>query len=311
MFRRPFLVVAIAAAVGAVAAVAQNDMSKVEIATSSVGPQLWMLKGAGGNIGVFAGGDGVVLIDDQFAPLSGKIKAAVAKISDRPIRFVINTHWHGDHAGGNENFAAAGATIVAQDNVRTRMSVAYSNPVFGWKADPSPPGALPVLTFPDSATFHLNGEDVVCFHVPNAHTDGDVVVWFPKEDILHAGDVVFTHQFPIIDVGTGGTLAGMIAAQERILQLIGPATKVISGHSPVATRAEVQAAHDMLVQVRDRVVKDLRKKETLEQITAEKPLADLEESWGKGYVKSDIMLKTAVLDLGRKPEHAGNAAVSH
>lgn len=300
MFRRPVAVIAVAAALGAAAAVAQNDMSKVEITPSSVGPQVWMLKGAGGNIGVFAGPDGVVLIDDQFAPLSDKIQAAVAKISDRPIRFVINTHWHGDHAGGNENFAAAGASIVAQDNVRTRMSSHYSNPVFGWSSEPSPPAALPVLTFPDSATFHLNGEDVVCFHVPNAHTDGDVVVWFPKEDIVHTGDVVFTHQFPIIDVGSGGTLAGMIAAHERILRLIGPATKVISGHSPVATRAEAQAAHDMLVQVRDRVAKDLKKKETLEQITAAKPLADLEESWGKGYVKSDVMVKTAVLDLQRK-----------
>lgn len=299
MFRRPFVVIAVAVVLGAAAAVAQNDMSKIEITTSQVGPQVWMLKGAGGNIGVFAGPDGVVLVDDQFAPLSDKIKAAVAKISDKPIRFVINTHWHGDHAGGNENFAASGAQIIAQDNVRTRMSSRYTNPVFGWTAEPSPAAALPVLTFPDSATFHLNGEDVVCFHVPNAHTDGDVVVWFPKEDILHAGDAVFTHQFPIIDVGSGGTLAGMIAAHERILKLIGPETKVISGHSPVATRAEVQAAHDMLVQVRDRVAKDLKKKETLEQIQAEKPLADLEESWGKGYVKSDIMVKTAVLDLQR------------
>lgn len=300
MFRRPFFAITVAVALGAAVAVAQNDMSKVEITSSPVGPQVWMLKGAGGNIGVFAGPDGVVLIDDQFAPLSDRIKAAVAKISDKPIRFVINTHWHGDHAGGNENFAAAGAAIVAQDNVRTRMNAHYTNPVFGWSADPSPPAALPVLTFPDSATFHLNGEDVVCFHVSNAHTDGDVVVWFPKEDILHAGDVVFTHQFPIIDVGSGGTLAGMIAAQERILRLLGPTTKVISGHSPVATKAEIEAAHDMLVQVRDRVAKDLKKKETLEQIQAEKPLADLEESWGKGYVKSDIMVKTAVLDLGRK-----------
>jgi cyclase len=300
MFRRPLAVIVVAVALGAAAAVAQQDMSKVEITSQQVGPQVWMLKGAGGNIGVFAGPDGVVLIDDQFAPLSEKIRAAVAKISEKPIRFVINTHWHGDHSGGNENFAAAGAAIVAQDNVRTRMSVPYSNPVFGWKADASPAGALPILTFPDSLSFHLNGEDVVCFHVANAHTDGDVVVWFPKENILHAGDVVFTHQFPIIDVGTGGTLAGMIAAQERILRLVGPATKVISGHSPVATRAEVQAAHDMLAQVRDRVAKDLRKKETLEQIQAAKPLADLEESWGKGYVKSDIMVKTAVLDLERK-----------
>ena len=300
MFRRPVVVIAVAALVGAAAAVAQQDMSKIEIQTSQVGPQVWMLKGAGGNIGVFAGPDGVVLIDDQFAPLSDKIKAAVAKISDKPIRFLVNTHWHGDHTGGNANFAAMGIPIVAQDNVRTRMSAPYTNPVFGWKADPSPPAALPVLTFADSVTFHLNGEDVTCFHVLNAHTDGDVVVWFPKENVIHAGDVVFTHQYPIIDVGSGGSLAGMIAADERILGMMSPDTKVISGHSPVATKAEIQAEHDMLVQVRDRVTKLVAKHETLEQIQAEKPLADMEADWNKGYVKADIMLKTAVLDLGKK-----------
>ncbi len=300
MFRRPFIVVAVAVLVGAVAAVAQQDMSKIEIQTQSVGPQVWMLKGAGGNIGVFAGPDGVVLIDDQFAPLSDKIKAAVAKISDKPIRFVLNTHWHGDHSGGNENFAKSGATIIAQDHSRARMMVKYSNPVFGWSADPSPAAALPILTFNDSLTFHLNGEDVVCFFVPNAHTDGDVVVWFPKENILHAGDVLFTHQYPIIDVGTGGSVVGMAAGLERILRIMGPDTKVISGHSPVATKAEVQAAHDMLVDVHERMAKLMKKKETLEQIQAEKPLADLEDAWGKGYVKADVMLKTAFIDMGGK-----------
>jgi glyoxylase-like metal-dependent hydrolase (beta-lactamase superfamily II) len=300
MLRRPAFLIVAAILVGAAAALAQQDMSKIEVVTTSLSAHVSMLKGAGGNIGVFAGPDGVVMIDDQYPQLTEKIRAAIGKISDKPVRFVLNTHWHGDHTGGNESFAAAGATLIAQDRVRARMSADYSNPVFGWSSKPSPAAALPVLTFSDSMSFHLNGVDVVCFHVPNAHTDGDVVVWFPGENVLHAGDVFFNGNFPILDVGTGGTVNGMIAAQERILGLIGPDTKVIPGHGPLGTKADLQAAHDMLVQVRDRVKGLVAKKMTLEQIQAARPLADLEEKWGKGYVKADLMLKAAVLDMERK-----------
>ena len=301
MFRRPVFVIVAALVLGAAAAViAQNDMSKVEIKTTDVAPGIAMLKGAGGNIGVLSGPDGVVLIDDQFAPLSDKIKAAVAKISDKPLRFILNTHWHGDHSGGNENFAKMGVSIIAQDNSRARMMVPYSNPVFGWKADPSPAIALPVITFNDSLSFHLDGQDVTCFHVKNAHTDGDVMVWFPQANVFHAGDCLFIGQFPIIDVGSGGTLDGMIAAAEKIMAVVKPDTKIISGHSPICTRDDVQGAHDMLVDVRGRVKKLLAQGQTLDQIIAAKPLADLQDKWGKGYVTADIMLKQAVYDLSRK-----------
>jgi len=301
MLRRPVIMIAAAIALGAAAAVvAQNDMSKVEIKTTDVAPGIAMLKGAGGNIGVFSGPDGVVLVDDQYAPLSDKIKAAVTKISDKPLRYILNTHWHGDHTGGNENFARMGVTIIAQDNARARMMVPYSNPVLGWKADPSPTIALPVISFNDSLSFHLNGQDVACFHVRNAHTDGDVMVWFPQANVFHAGDCLFTGQYPIIDVGSGGTLDGMIAALEKILVIVKPDTKIISGHSPIATKDDVQGAHDMLVDVRGRVKKLLASGQTLEQIQAAKPLADLEGKWGKGYITADLMLKTAVYDLSRK-----------
>lgn len=300
MQRKPLIAVAAALVLGAAIAVAQNDLSKIEYKDTELVPGLHTLVGAGGTIGVLAGDDGVLLIDDQFEEMSDKLKAAVGKISGRPVRFVLNTHWHGDHTGGNEKLAAAGAVIVAQDHVRARMSVDYKNPIFGWESKASPASALPVITFSDSATFHMNGQDVLCFYTPNAHTDGDVMVWFPKANVLHMGDCLFNGMYPIIDVGTGGTLGGMIAAQERALKLIGPDTKVINGHGKLATRADVQAAHDMLVQVRDRVKKLVAKKMTLEQVLAAKPTADLDATWAKGFVKPELFLKSAYADLSRK-----------
>ena len=268
MPRKQLLAVLAAIVLGAAVAIAQRDMSKVEIADTELAPGIHMLVGAGGNLGVLAGPDGVVLIDDQYAEISDKIKAAVARISDKPLRFVLNTHWHGDHVGGNENMAAAGAVIVAQDHVRPRMMVDYKNPIFGWESKASLGSALPIITFSDSVSFHLNGQDVLCFYVPNAHTDGDVMVWFPEANVLHMGDCLFNAMYPVVDVGTGGTLSGMIAAQERALKLIGPDTKVIPGHGKLAMRADVQASHDMLIVVRDRVKKLLAQKKTVDETVA-------------------------------------------
>jgi glyoxylase-like metal-dependent hydrolase (beta-lactamase superfamily II) len=300
MPRKQIFAVLAAIALGATIAIAQNSFSKVEIKDTELAPGVHMLVGAGGAIGVLAGPDGVVLIDDQYAELSDKIKAAVAKISDRPLRFVINTHWHGDHSGGNANMAAVGAVIIAQDHVRGRMMVDYKNPIFGWEAKASPAVALPIITFSDSLSFHLNGQDVLCFFVPNAHTDGDVMVWLPKANVLHMGDCLFNGMYPIVDVGTGGTFSGMIAAQEKALSLIGPDTKVINGHGKLATRADVQASHDMLVTLRDRVKKMLAEKKTLDQILAAHAIADLDSTWGKGFITPELVLKSAVADLGRK-----------
>jgi glyoxylase-like metal-dependent hydrolase (beta-lactamase superfamily II) len=300
MKRKPLIAVAAALMLGAAIAVAQNDFSKVEYKDTEVAPGIHMLVGAGGNIGVLAGDDGVLLIDDQFAEMGDKLKAAVGKISDKPVRFVINTHWHGDHTGGNEKLAAAGAVIVGQDHVRSRMMVDYKNPLFGWEAKASPAGALPVLTFSDSATLHFDGQDLMCFYTPNAHTDSDAMVWLPKANVLHMGDCVFIDRYPIIDVGSGGTLDGMIAAQEKALKLIGPDTKVINGHGKLASRADVQASHDMLVQVRDRVKKLVAEKKTVDEIIAAKPLADFDATWGKGYITPELILKVAYADLSQK-----------
>jgi cyclase len=300
MSRKLVLSVLGAVLLGATVAIAQRDLSKIQLVDTELAPGIHMLVGAGGNIGVLAGPDGTVLIDDQFAEMSDKLKAAVAKISDRPIRFVLNTHWHGDHTGGNEILANAGVTIVAHDNVPKRMSVDYKNPVFGWEAKASPAAALPVLTFNESATFHLDGQDMVCMHAPNAHTDGDVMVWFPKANVMHMGDCLFTGMYPIIDVGSGGSLQGMIAAQEKALKLIGADTKVIPGHGKLGTRVDVQDAHNLLVQVRARVKQLMDDGKTFDQILAAKPLADLQEKWGKGFVTDTLMLKSAVADLQRR-----------
>src|SRR5262245_56719058 len=188
----------------------EPDWKAVEVKASPVAGNVHVLTGRGGNIGVSAGDDGVFLVDDQYAPLTDKVKAAVAGISPRPIRFLLNTHWHGDHTGGNENLGKAGVVIVAHENVRRRMSVEQFIEAFDEKVPPAPAQALPVVTFTDAVTFHMNGDDVRCFHVPPAHTDGDTVVHFQKADVIHMGDLFFNGMYPFIDVATGGSFEGVI-----------------------------------------------------------------------------------------------------
>ena len=284
--------IALAALLFAAGAAAQTDLSKVEVKTTPLGHGLAMLAGAGGNMVASAGEDGVFIVDDEFADLHPKIREALAVMSDRPVRFVINTHWHGDHTGGNEKFAGDGAVVIAQDNVYRRMSTSQFIKHLNRTVPASPKGALPVVTFNDQATLHLNGDEIRLVHVANAHTDGDVLVHFPGADVLHMGDCFFNGQYPIIDTGTGGTIDGYVAAVEKGLSLAGPATKVVPGHGPLGDRAQLAAFGEMLKQARAAVAKFKSAGKSLEETQAAKPTAGLDEKWGKGFVKPDAFVRT-------------------
>lgn len=264
---------------------AQPDLSQVEVTATDLGGGIHMLQGAGGNLGVSVGPDGVFLIDDQYAPLTDKIVAAIDKIAPgEEIRFVLNTHWHGDHTGGNENLGERGALIVAHDNVRERMSVEQVIEAFGQTVPASPKAALPVVTFPDALTFHLNGETIRAHHVDPAHTDGDSFVYFEEADVLHTGDLFFNGLYPFIDVSSGGAIDGMIAATERMLEVAGAETKIIPGHGPLADRDDLVAFRDMLDGVRGAVAALVDEGKSLEEIQTADPLAPWNESWGGGFL---------------------------
>jgi glyoxylase-like metal-dependent hydrolase (beta-lactamase superfamily II) len=280
--------------------VAQSSMDKVEIKTERLGENVYVLYGAGGNIGLCPGADGNLLIDDQYAPLSAKILAAVKQVNDQPVRWVVNTHWHGDHAGGNENMANAGALIIAHDRVRQRLIEGQDNQFFKRKVEPATGKALPLVTFNDSTTLHVNGEDVVVFHVAPAHTDGDAIAWFPKSNVIHMGDTFFSGFYPIIDLESGGSIDGMIAASARVLPRIAEDTKVIPGHGQVADKAALVKYHDMLVGVRAAVAKLVKQKKTLEQVIAAKPTAPWDEVWGKGFVKPESFTTVLYNELSKK-----------
>ena len=225
-----------------------------KIETANLAPGIYMLTGRGGNIGLTVGPDGAAIIDDQFADMVPKIRAAVALLAEKPVRFVINTHLHGDHTGGNDAFGAGGAVIIAQENVRKRLGSPQVNPSNNQTLPARAREALPVITFADSATLHFNDDDLEFTHLPNAHTETDIVVRFRKANVVHMGDL-FVGGFPFIDGNTGGTLDGYILAHEKVLASIDDNTKLIRGHGPVGNKAELQAFHDMLVVVRDRVAR--------------------------------------------------------
>lgn len=265
----------------------QQDFSKVEIKTIKLGDTLYMLMGEGGNIGVSAGADGVYLIDDQYAPLSEKIMAAVKAISDKPINYVVNTHWHGDHTGGNENFGKAGATIIAHEAVRARMEKGGELAAFKMVVPPAAAGALPVITFSDKAALHLNGETSHLIHVDPAHTDGDTIIHWPAANIIHTGDTFVNGFFPFVDISSGGRLDGIIKSADMVLALADDKTKIIPGHGPLATKADLARFRAMLATVRERVTAAKAAGKTAEEWAASKPLADLDADWGKGFLPLD------------------------
>ena len=268
------------------APLAAQDFSKVEVSATPVAEGVYSIQGAGGNVGLVVGRNGAFMIDDQYAPLAPKIKAAVEGVTDQPVRFVLNTHWHGDHTGGNEAFAASGTLVVAHDNVRKRMSTDQFVAAFNREVPASPEPALPVVTFNDRTSFHMGGHTVHAIHIPDAHTDGDAVVHLVEADIIHTGDIVFYGVYPVVDYSSGGSLAGMAAATERLLAMAGPETRFIPGHGPaVVGRKQLEDYLDMLRTVHDRLETLIAEGKTLEQVLAAKPTADFDEAWGQGFMK--------------------------
>lgn len=270
-------------------ALAQDDFATVEIGSEKVADGVYMLTGRGGNLGLSIGEDGAFLVDDQFGPLADKILAKVKTITPEPVRFVVNTHWHGDHAGGNENMGKAGALVVAHENVRRRLAAGTFSGDFNRNVPPAPEGALPVVTFTEAATFHWNGETIRIFYIGQAgHTDGDSIVHFVGADVFHMGDTFFNGMYPYIDVSSGGRIEGVISAADRVLMVATEKTRLIPGHGPVTGKADLQAYRDMLVTVRDRIAKLMAEGKSGEEIVAAKPTADLDEKWGGGFMKPDI-----------------------
>ncbi len=261
-----------------------QNFDAVEIETQYVASGVYMLIGQGGNIGLFVGDDGVFLIDDQYAPLTDKILAAIGAITSEPVRFVFNTHWHGDHTGGNENLGRAGALIVAHDNVLARLSMDQVLERVGRQPATSPAvpdGALPVITFAEDVTFHLNGDELYAFHVSNAHTDGDAIVHFRGANVVHMGDTFFRDRFPFIDTATGGSIDGVIAAAGEALALMGPRTMVIPGHGALSTREDLRAYRDALKSMRDAVAGLMEEGHPLEHIQDFRPIQEQAEAWGQ------------------------------
>jgi glyoxylase-like metal-dependent hydrolase (beta-lactamase superfamily II) len=286
-----------AIAVAATASHAQQDFSKVEIRATQLTPTTYMLTGAGGNLGLSVGEDAVFLVDDQFAPLTDKINAAIAKITPRPVRFVLNTHWHFDHTGGNENYGRAGALIVAHENVRKRMSSEQFIEFLRMKTPASPKAALPVVTFNGAMSFHLNGEEIRAIHVARAHTDGDAIVHFLGSDVIHMGDVYFNGFYPFIDTASGGTIDGVIAACDQVLGIATDRTKIIPGHGPLASRADLQAYRDMLAAASSRIQKLIGEGRKLEEITAAGVMKDYDDKWGKGFIAAPKFVEMVTMNL--------------
>jgi len=271
----------------------QQNFENTQMEIVDVSDDIYMLVGRGGNIGVSVGEDGVFLVDDQFAPLTGKILAAIATLTDKPVRFVLNTHFHGDHVGGNENLGKAGAIIVAHENVRVRMSTEQFRASVGRATPPAPSGALPVVTFTEGLSFHWNGDHIRVFHdwtQGRAHTDGDAIVQFTNAQVFHMGDVYFNGMYPFVDVESGGNVQGVINAAQHVLRSSDENTKIIPGHGPLSDREELQVYTDMLIAVTDAVREGMLEGLTLEEIVALEPTRNYDADWGGGFISPEAFV---------------------
>ncbi len=276
---------------------AAQNFDTIQVRAQPIARNLYMLTGAGGNIGLAVGDDAVFVVDDQFAPLTLKILAAIAGITPKPVRFVVNTHWHFDHTGGNENVGRVGALIVAHENVRRRMAVGQLIEAINRTEPPAPAAALPVVTFTESVTFHINGDSVVVTHVPPAHTDGDAIVHFTRANVVHMGDLFLSAGLPFVDLSSGGSLHGIITAAERGLAMANAETRIIPGHGPLADRARLQAYRDMLVVLRDRMRAEIAAGRTVEQILAANITAPYAREWPNGHER---FVRIAYQELSRR-----------
>jgi cyclase len=281
--RVSFPALVLAALTAAAPAVAAQNFDTVQVRSTLLTRGVYMLQGSGGNIGVSVGDDAVFLVDDQFAPLTPKILAAIAGITPKPVRFVLNTHWHFDHTGGNENLGRAGALIVAHDNVRKRMSTDQFIEALNRREPASPKDALPVVTFTDAVTFHINGDSVVATHVPPAHTDGDAIVHFVKANVIHMGDVFHNTGLPFVDRSSGGSIDGVISTADRVLGIANAETKIIPGHGPVADRVRLKAWRDAIASLRDRARAAVAAGQTVEQLLAANITAMYAKDWPGGH----------------------------
>lgn len=273
----------------AVSSLQAQRFDKVQIKAEKLSDNVHVLFGAGGNIGVLTGADGVVMIDAQFADLSEKIKVTIDSLSSSDVRYLVNTHWHGDHTGGNANFARDGATIIAHDNVKARLEVEQIRP-FGRTTPASPEIAWPKLTFNEEMNIHINGETMHLIHVHNAHTDGDAFVYFPGQNILHMGDCFFRGRFPFVDLDMGGSFDGAVSAVEAALLICDENTKIIPGHGPISNNEDLSDYLQMMKIMKERVMTSIDDGVTLDNVDVETLTKGYEE-WGTGFIKPDGFIK--------------------
>ncbi|WP_430410324.1 MBL fold metallo-hydrolase [Kordia sp.] len=271
-----------------------SQKKEVQIKVTKVSDSIYMLVGQGGNIAISVGADGVFMIDDQFAPLTPKILAAIKSVTDKPVKFLINTHWHGDHTGGNENMQKEGAVIVAHENVRKRMSVDQFNKERNRTTPASPKEALPVITFSKDVSFHFNDEDIFIFHVHEAHTDGDAMVYFTKSNVLHMGDTYFQGKYPFIDLNSGGSTQGYIAAIKKALLLINEDTKIIPGHRNVSDKMALQTYVEMLQEIETNILAEIKAGKSEEDVTKNTSLTKKYDDlkYGDWFITGEVLRKT-------------------